>query len=201
VIDIGKAIPSYNAINANAQALARYAALAQEADIVPIVEPEVLMDGDHDIAACERVTIWVLKEVFQQLFYAGVALEGMVLKPNMILPGMKCAKQSSVEEVARASVRVLKDCVPASVAGIAFLSGGQSDEVATAHLSAMNAMGDLPWPLTFSYGRALQHAPQKAWAGKPQNVAAAQRAFAHRALMNSLAATGKWTEADEKGAA
>ncbi|HEY2889733.1 MAG TPA: class I fructose-bisphosphate aldolase [Dongiaceae bacterium] len=201
VIDIGKEVPSYNAINANAQALARYAALAQEADIVPIVEPEVLMDGDHDIAACERVTIWVLKEVFQHLFYAGVALEGMVLKPNMILPGMKCAKQSSVEEVARASVRVLKDCVPASVAGIAFLSGGQSDEVATAHLSAMNAMGDLPWPLTFSYGRALQHAPQKAWAGKPQNVAAAQKAFAHRALMNSLAATGKWTEADEKSAA
>ena len=201
VIDIGKEIPSYNAVNANAQALARYAALAQEAGIVPIVEPEVLMDGDHDIAACERVTTWVLKEVFQQLFYAGVVHEGMVLKPNMILPGMKCARQNSVIEVARATVRVLKDCVPASVAGIAFLSGGQSDEVATAHLSAMNAMGALPWPLTFSYGRALQHAPQKAWAGKPQNVAAAQKAFAHRALMNSLATMGKWTEADEKRAA
>ena len=201
VIDIGKEIPSYNAVNANAQALARYAALAQEAGIVPIVEPEVLMDGDHDIAACERVTTWVLKEVFQQLFYAGVVLEGMVLKPNMILPGMTCARQNSVDEVAHATVRVLKDCVPASVAGIAFLSGGQSDEVATAHLSAMNAMGALPWPLTFSYGRALQHAPQKAWAGKPQNVAAAQKAFAHRALMNSLATMGKWTEADEKRAA
>jgi fructose-bisphosphate aldolase class I len=201
VIDIGKEIPSYNAVNANAQALARYAALAQEAGIVPIVEPEVLMDGDHDIAACERVTTWVLKEVFQQLFYAGVVLEGMVLKPNLILPGMTCARQNSVDEVARATVRVLKDCVPASVAGIAFLSGGQSDEVATAHLSAMNAMGALPWPLTFSYGRALQHAPQKAWAGKPQNVAAAQKAFAHRALMNSLATMGKWTEADEKRAA
>jgi fructose-bisphosphate aldolase class I len=201
VIDIGKEVPSYNAVNANAQALARYAALAQEAGIVPIVEPEVLMDGDHDIAACERVTTWVLKEVFQQLFYAGVVLEGMVLKPNMVLPGMTCARQNSVDEVARATVRVLKDCVPASVAGIAFLSGGQSDEVATAHLSAMNAMGALPWPLTFSYGRALQHAPQKAWAGKPQNVAAAQKAFAHRALMNSLATMGKWTEADEKRAA
>ena len=201
VIDIGKEVPSYNAVNANAQALARYAALAQEAGIVPIVEPEVLMDGDHDIAACERVTTWVLKEVFQQLFYAGVVLEGMVLKPNMILPGMTCARQNSVDEVARATVRVLKDCVPASVAGIAFLSGGQSDEVATAHLSAMNANGALPWPLTFSYGRALQHAPQKAWAGKPQNVAAAQKAFAHRALMNSLATMGKWTEADEKRAA
>jgi fructose-bisphosphate aldolase class I len=200
VIDIGREIPSYNAVNANAQALARYAALAQEANIVPIVEPEVLMDGDHDIAACERVTVWVLKEVFQQLFYAGVVLEGMVLKPNMVLPGMKCAIQNSVEEVARASVRVLKDCVPASVAGIAFLSGGQSDEIATAHLSAMNATGNLPWPLTFSYGRALQHAPQQAWAGKPQNVASAQKAFAHRALMNSLAATGKWTEADERRA-
>jgi fructose-bisphosphate aldolase class I len=198
VIDIGKEIPSYNAINANAQALARYAALAQESGIVPIVEPEVLMDGDHDIAACERVTIWVLKEVFQQLFYAGVVLEGMVLKPNMVLPGMKCSRQNSVDDVASATLRVLKDCVPASVAGIAFLSGGQSDEVATAHLSAMNAMGDLPWPLTFSYGRALQHAPQQAWAGKPQNVASAQKAFAHRALMNSLAATGKWTEAAEK---
>ncbi len=201
VIDIGVGIPSYNCINANAHALARYAALCQENGIVPIVEPEVLMDGDHDIARCEDVTIWTLKEVFQELFYANVALEGMILKPNMILPGMKCAQQNSVDEVAHATVRVLKQCVPSAVPGIAFLSGGQSDEAATAHLSAMNAIGGLPWALTFSYGRALQAAPQKAWSGKAENVAAGQAAFAHRALMNSLAATGKWTPAAEKTAA
>ena len=201
VIDIGPGIPSYNCINANAQALARYAALAQETDIVPIVEPEVLMDGDHDIGRCERVTGWVLKEVFQQLFFAGVALEGMVLKPNMIVAGQKCPKQNSAKEVAERTVKVLKECAPAAVAGIAFLSGGQSDEQATAHLSAINAIGGLPWPVTFSYGRALQHAPQVAWSGKADNVAKAQAAFAHRALMNSLAALGKWTKADEKKAA
>ncbi len=201
VIDIGANMPSYNCINANAQALARYAALAQECNIVPIVEPEVLMDGDHDIVRCEHVTNWVLKEVFQQLFFAGVALEGMVLKPNMIVPGKKCAKQNSAEEVARATVKVLKDCVPPAVPGIAFLSGGQSDEEATAHLSAINAIGNLPWHVTFSYGRALQAAPQAAWSGKAENVGAAQAAFAHRARMNSLAALGKWTKADEKKAA
>jgi fructose-bisphosphate aldolase class I len=201
VIDIGKDIPTYNCINANAHALARYAALAQENGIVPIVEPEVLMDGDHTIERCADVTQWVLKEVFQELFYADVALEGMVLKPNMIIAGKKCAKQNSVEEVAQATVRILKDCVPAAVPGIAFLSGGQSDEDATAHLSAINAIGKLPWHVTFSYGRALQAAPQAAWAGKAENVPAAQAAFAHRALMNSLAATGKWTKADEKKAA
>jgi fructose-bisphosphate aldolase class I len=201
VIDIGAGIPSHNCINANAHALARYAALAQENGIVPIVEPEVLMDGDHDIAACERVTTWVLKEVFQQLFFAGVALDGMILKPNMIVPGKKCGKQNSAEEVAAATVRVLKDCVPSSVPGIAFLSGGQSDEEATANLSAINKIGGLPWHVTFSYGRALQHAPQMAWAGKADNVGKAQAAFAHRALMNSLAALGKWTPADEKKSA
>ena len=201
VIDIGPKIPTYNCINANAQALARYAALAQENGIVPIVEPEVLMDGDHDIARCADVTTWVLKEVFQELFYADVALEGMILKPNMIVPGKKCAKQNSVQEVAEATVKVLKECVPSAVPGIAFLSGGQSDEDATAHLSAINAIGSLPWPVTFSYGRALQHAPQVAWSGKTDNVAKAQAAFAHRALMNSLAALGKWTKADEKKAA
>jgi fructose-bisphosphate aldolase class I len=201
VIDISPKIPTHNCINANAQALARYAALAQENGIVPIVEPEVLMDGDHDIARCAEVTTWTLKEVFQQLFYAGVALEGMILKPNMIVPGMKCAKQNSAQEVAEATVKVLKECVPSAVPGIAFLSGGQSDEDATAHLSAINAIGGLPWPVTFSYGRALQHAPQVAWSGKPDNVAKAQAAFAHRALMNSLAALGKWTKADEKKAA
>jgi fructose-bisphosphate aldolase class I len=201
VIDISPKIPTYNCINANAQALARYAALAQENGLVPIVEPEVLMDGDHDIARCAEVTTWTLKEVFQELFYAGVALEGMVLKPNMIVPGMKCAKQNSAREVAEATVKVLKECVPSAVPGIAFLSGGQSDEDATAHLSAVNAIGGLPWPVTFSYGRALQHAPQVAWSGKPDNVAKAQAAFAHRALMNSLAALGKWNPTQEKSAA
>jgi fructose-bisphosphate aldolase class I len=201
VIDIGPAIPSHNCINANAQALARYAALAQENGIVPIVEPEVLMDGDHDIQRCEKVTGWVLQEVFSQLYYAGVKLEGMILKPNMIVPGKKAPKQNSVEEVAERTIKVLKRCVPGAVPGIAFLSGGQSDEEATAHLSAMNAIGGLPWALTFSYGRALQAAPQAAWSGKPENVAKAQAAFAHRALMNSLAATGKWNKADEKKAA
>jgi len=193
--------PSWNAINANAHALARYAALCQENGIVPIVEPEVLMDYDNDIDACAAVTEWVLKEVFQELYYAQVKLEGIVLKPNMIVSGMKCAKQAGVEEVADKTVMVLKRCVPSAVPGIAFLSGGQSDEMATAHLSAMNARNTLPWALTFSYGRALQAAPQKAWSGKAENVAAAQRAFAHRARMNSLAATGLWTPTEEKKAA
>jgi fructose-bisphosphate aldolase class I len=194
-------MPSYNCISANAQAMARYAALAQENGIVPIVEPEVLMDGDHDITRCENITGWVHQEFFNQLYYAGVKLEGIVLKPNMIVPGKKCPRQASVEEVAEATVCELKRHVPPAVPGIAFLSGGQSDEEATAHLSAINAIGGLPWPVTFSYGRALQHAPQVAWGGKPENVAKAQAAFAHRALMNSLAATGKWTKADEKKAA
>ena len=201
VIDIGAGMPSYNCINANAHALARYAALAQENGIVPIVEPEVLMDGDHDIARCEHVTTWVLKEVFQQLFFAGVALEGMILKPNMIVPGKKCAKQNSREDVARATVKVLKDCVPSAVPGIAFLSGGQSDQEATAHLDAINKIGNLPWAVTFSYGRALQAAPQAAWSGKTDTVGKGQAAFAHRALMNSLAALGKWSKTDESKAA
>ena len=201
VIDIADGIPTYNCINANAQALARYAALAQENGIVPIVEPEVLMDGDHTIERCEKVTGWVLQEVFGQLFFAGVRPEGMILKPNMIVPGKKCARQNSVAEVAERTVKLLKRHVPGAVPGVAFLSGGQSDEEATAHLSAMNAIGGLPWALTFSYGRALQAAPQAAWAGKAENVAKAQAAFAHRAAMNSLAATGKWTKADEKKAA
>ena len=162
--------PSYNCVNANGQALARYAALCQENDIVPIVEPEVLMDGDNDIDTCFRVTEWVLKETFQQLYYAKVELEGMVLKPNMAISGKKCPAQASVEEVAEKTVKLLKQCVPSAVPGIAFLSGGQSDEEATAHLNAMNAIGGLPWALTFSYGRALQAAPQKAWSGKEQYV-------------------------------
>jgi fructose-bisphosphate aldolase class I len=200
VIDIGAGIPSYNGILANAQALARYAALAQENGIVPIVEPEVLMDGDHDIQRCEDVTSWVLSEVFEQLFVAEVALEGMILKPNMIVSGMKCSKQADVQEVAERTVRLLKQRVPAAVPGIAFLSGGQSDLDATAHLDAMNRIGGLPWALTFSYGRALQHAPQVAWAGKAENGAKAQATFAHRARMNGLAALGKWNQAQEKAA-
>jgi fructose-bisphosphate aldolase class I len=202
VIDIADGIPSYTCINANAHALARYAALCQENGIVPIVEPEVLMDGGHDIDACERVTEFVLKEVYQQLYYAKVQLEGTILKPNMVIAGKKSAKQASVAEVAERTVKLLKACVPPAVPGIAFLSGGQSDEDATAHLNAMNAgHPDLPWALTFSYGRALQAAPQKAWGGKADNVAKAQAAFAHRAKMNGLAATGKWNPDLEKKAA
>jgi fructose-bisphosphate aldolase class I len=192
--------PSYNCINANAHALARYAALCQENGIVPIVEPEVLMDGDNDIDTCAKVTEWVLKETFAQLYYANVALEGMVLKPNMVISGMKCPKQASVDEVAERTVEILKRCVPSAVPGIAFLSGGQSDEQATAHLNAMNAKFELPWALTFSYGRALQAAPQKAWSGKADNVPAAQKAFTHRAKMNGLAAVGKWSAQLEKAA-
>ncbi len=201
VIDIGAGIPSYNAIMTNAHALGRYAALCQDEGIVPIVEPEVLMEGDHDIDRCVAITEWVLKTVFEQLYYQRVALEGMVLKPNMAVPGKKSGKRPSVEEVAEKTLRVLKACVPASVPGIAFLSGGQSDEEATAHLDAMNRMGPLPWRLTFSYGRALQAAPQKAWSGKSENVAAAQRAFAHRAKMNSLATLGQWKADLERKAA
>src|SRR6266705_4663970 len=166
VIDIGAGIPGYDCINANAHALARYAALCTEEGIVPIVEPEVLMDGDHDIDRCYTVTEWVLKTVYEELYYARVPLEGIVLKPNMVVPGKKCPKRASVEEVADKTIRVLRACVPAAVPGIAFLSGGQSDEEATAHLDAMNKVGGLSWRLTFSYGRALQAAPQKAWAGK-----------------------------------
>jgi fructose-bisphosphate aldolase, class I len=194
VIDIsGSDVPSMTAIHVNAHALARYAALCQAAQIVPIVEPEVLMDGDHDIERCYAVTQRVLNKTFQELRIQRVALEGMILKPNMVVPGKKNARQASVEEVARQTIRLLKECVPAAVPGIAFLSGGQSDQDATAHLDAMNRIGGLPWPLTFSYGRALQAAPQKAWAGKAENVAAGQRAFDHRAQMNSLASKGEWT--------
>jgi fructose-bisphosphate aldolase class I len=200
VYDIGPRIPSYAAVNANAQALARYAALCVEGGLVPIVEPEVLMDGAHDIDACEAATEWVLKEVYQQLYYARVPLEKTVLKPNMVIAGKKCPRQASRQEVAERTVKVLKRCVPPAVPGIAFLSGGQSDEDATAHLSLMNQLGPLPWKLSFSYGRALQAAALKAWSGKSENVAAGQRAFAHRARMNGAATLGKWTEQLEKAA-
>jgi fructose-bisphosphate aldolase class I len=208
VIDIsgrgtgGRDIPTMTAIHVNAHALARYAALCQAAQIVPIVEPEVLMDGAHDIDRCYEVTERVLNKTFQELRIQRVALEGMILKPNMVVSGKKSAKQASVAEVAEKTIRLLKACVPAAVPGIAFLSGGQSDEDATAHLNAMNRIGGLPWRLTFSYGRALQAAPQKAWSGKAENVAAGQRAFIHRARMNSLASQGEWkAELEQKKAA
>jgi fructose-bisphosphate aldolase class I len=201
VIDIGPSIPSFNCVNANAHALARYAALCQEEDLVPIVEPEVLMDGDHTIDRCHEVTEWVLKSVYRELYYADVQLEGTVLKPNMVVPGKKSGVRAPVTEVAEKTLRVLKACVPPAVPGIAFLSGGQSDVEATAHLDAMNKIGGVPWKLTFSYGRALQAAPQKAWSGKAENVGAAQAAFSHRAAMNGLATLGKWSADREKQAA
>jgi fructose-bisphosphate aldolase class I len=204
VIDIGPNLPTQNGIHANAHALARYAALCQEANIVPIVEPEVLMDGKiaaHDIDTCYNVTERVLKAVFEELSLANVKLSGTILKPNMVIAGEKSPRQTPPREVAEKTVKLLKACVPTGVAGIAFLSGGQSDEKATEHLSLMNATGKLPWPLTFSYGRALQAAAIKAWGGKPEGVAAGQRAFLHRARMNSLAAAGKWSAALEKEAA
>jgi fructose-bisphosphate aldolase class I len=201
VIDIGKGIPTYTCIRTNAHALARYAALCQVNQIVPIVEPEVLMDGDHDIDRCYEVTELMLKIQFEELYFQRVKLEGMLLKPNMAVPGKGGKQRVSVQEVAEKTVKLLKACVPGAVPGIAFLSGGQSDEEATANLDAMNKIGNLPWPLTFSYGRALQAAPQKAWAGKAENVAAGQRAFSHRAKMNSLAALGQWKADLEKKAA
>jgi fructose-bisphosphate aldolase class I len=202
VIAISDDLPTWGAVKQNAQALARYAALCQEAGIVPIVEPEVLMDGqpgNHSIDRCYDVTEWVLKTVFAELYDARVRLEGMVLKPNMVIDG-KAARKASREEVAEKTLRVLKATVPPAVAGIAFLSGGQSDEEATAHLSIINATGALPWKLTYSYGRALQAAALKAWGGKAENVAAGQRAFTHRAKMNGLAANGAWKQELEKAA-
>ena len=211
VITIADGLPSWNCVNANVHALARYAALCQEAGIVPIVEPEVLMDGSHsshDIDRCAMVTEWTLNTVFEELYIAGVQLEGMILKPNMVIAGQTCPKQPSPQQVAERTVEVLKRTVPSAVPGIAFLSGGQSDEAATEHLHLMNAIGlaggehknGLPWALTFSYGRALQAAALKAWAGKSENVAAGQRAFLHRAKMNGLAASGKWAKSHEKAA-
>ncbi len=201
VIDIGSGIPSRYAIDANAEALARYAALCQEANIVPIVEPEVLMDGAHTIERCEEVTNTVLDRVFSHLFAARVVLEGMVLKPNMVVSGKKCPQQASAEHVAEATVRTLKRQVPAAVPGIAFLSGGQSPTAATLHLSLMNAAGSLPWALTFSYGRALQEDSLNAWAGKPDRFGAGQKAFALRAKLNSLAAGGTYKSSMETSAA
>ena len=197
VIDIGADIPSTTSIAANAHALARYAAICQEAGLVPLVEPEVLMDGDHTIERCEQVTEWTLNAVFDALYINRVSLEGAVLKPSMVISGKKCVRQAGVQEVAERTVCILKRTVPAAIAGIAFLSGGQSDEVATAHLDAMNKLGNNPWPLSYSYGRALQQPTLKAWRGQAANVPAAQAALAHRGRMNSLASQGKYSAALE----
>jgi len=201
VITIGEGIPSGFCLEANAHALARYAALCQEADIVPIVEPEVLMDGNHDLERCEEVTGQALRLVFSALERHRVILEGMVLKPNMVISGDECPEQAGVAEVAGATVRCLRRFVPAAVPGIAFLSGGQSEEEASAHLNAMNAMGGQPWELSFSYGRALQASALRAWGGKEANFAAGQRAFAHRARMNHLARSGNYRPELESEAA
>jgi len=197
VITIGDGIPSPACIQANAEALGRFAALSQEAGLVPIVEPEVLMDGDHTIERCDRVTRDTLAVVFDAQRRHRVQLDGILLKPNMVLSGGDCPTQAGVEEVARATVAALLDTVPASVPGIVFLSGGQSDEAATAHLNAMNRLGGVPWQLSFSYGRALQAPALKAWKGESANAPAAQRAFLHRARLNGAARSGSWTEAME----
>jgi fructose-bisphosphate aldolase class I len=201
VIDIGEGIPTSFAIQANAHALARYAALCQENDIVPIVEPEVLMDGGHSIERCEDVTSTVLQTVFNQLSEHRVMLEGIVLKPNMIISGKKASNRAGPEQVAEATLRVLKRHVPPAVPGIAFLSGGQSSAEATLHLSLMNKSGPLPWSLTFSYGRALQDDALKAWGGQAANFIAGQKQMAKRAKLNSLATTGAYASAMESQAA
>jgi fructose-bisphosphate aldolase, class I len=198
VITIGEGIPTPGCIAANAEALARFAASSQEAGLVPIVEPEVLMDGDHGIERCDQATRDTLAEVFAALRRHRVRFDGMLLKPNMVLSGSDSTTQAGVEQVAKATVAALLDCVPASVPGIVFLSGGQSDEAATAHLNAMNRLGGVPWELSFSYGRALQAPALKAWKGEAANVAAAQQAYHHRARLNGAARSGSWTEAMEK---
>jgi fructose-bisphosphate aldolase class I len=197
VISIAEGLPTAFGIEANAHALARYAALCQEADLVPIVEPEVLMDGNNTIARCEAVTTAVLEAVFDALYRHRVMLEGMLLKPNMVIAGLKCPVQSPVDEVARATVRTLLRTVPAAVPGIVFLSGGQSPELATAHLNAMNRLGPAPWELSFSYGRALQQPALQAWAGDARQVPAAQALYLKRARLNSAARSGDYTCAME----
>jgi fructose-bisphosphate aldolase class I len=197
VIAIGEQVPTPGCIRANAEALARFAASSQQAGLVPIVEPEVLMDGDHTIERCDRATRDTLAEVFAALRRHRVRFDGMLLKPNMVLSGSDCPTQAGVEQVAEATVACLRDNVPASVPGIVFLSGGQTDEAATAHLNAMNRLGGAPWQLSFSYGRALQAPALKAWKGEAANGPAAQRAFLHRARLNGAARSGGWTEAME----
>jgi fructose-bisphosphate aldolase, class I len=197
VIRIGEDRPTHGCIEANSHALARYAALCQEAGIVPIVEPEVLMDGDHSIERSEEVTAAVLRAVFAQLGEQRVLLEGIVLKPNMLLSGYDCPEQAGVAEVAERTLACFRRVVPAAVPGIAFLSGGQSDERAAAHLSAMNAIAGAPWELTFSYGRALVGAPLGVWSGDDTKVAEAQAVFLHRARCNAAARRGEYAESME----
>ncbi|MCH7805986.1 MAG: fructose-bisphosphate aldolase class I [Proteobacteria bacterium] len=201
VITIGKDIPSLGCISANTHALARYAALCQEVGLVPIVEPEVLMDGDHTIDRCFEVTEVTLHALYDALAAQRVVLEGTILKPNMVLSGSECATQAGPEEVAERTVQCLKRTVPSAVPGIVFLSGGQSDIDATAHLGVINRNYDAPWRLSYSYGRALQAAPLKVWGGDNANIPAAQAAFAHRARMNGLATSGKWQPSLENEAA
>jgi fructose-bisphosphate aldolase class I len=201
VIAIGEKIPTRTCIASNAEGLARYAALCQEADLVPIVEPEVLMDGAHTIERHFNVTERTLETVFHALYEHRVVLQGMLLKPNMVLSGKECPQQASVQEVAEATVRCMKRVVPAAVPGLVFLSGGQTDLQATEHLNAMNQLAELPWQLSFSYGRALQAPVLKAWKGDSANVAAAQQALHHRALCNSKARFGKYTEEMESAKA
>lgn len=199
VINIGNHRPSRLAVDINAHGLARYAALCQDAGLVPIVEPEILMNGSHDIDACERVSQWVLERVFSELIFQRIFLEGMILKPSMVTAGDTCPDQAGIESVADATVRVFRRVVPAAVPGIAFLSGGQSSELATAHLNAMNQKGPHPWELSFSYGRALQEQPLTAWGGKVENVAAAQAALLKRARCNGAARAGGYSPGMEKG--
>jgi fructose-bisphosphate aldolase class I len=198
VITIGPGIPTGSNINANAHALAHYAALSQEAGMVPIVEPEVLMDGDNDIERCEEATLATLIGVFHELCEYNVAFEGMLLKPNMVIAGKKSPKQATVGQVAEATLRTLRRTVPAAVPGMVFLSGGQSPELATEHLNAMNAMGPQPWEISFSFGRALQEHSLKAWKGSPANVAPAQKLFLHRAKCNGAARYGQYSDRMEK---
>ena len=192
VINISNDSPSKNCIRLNAHALARYAALCQQAKIVPIVEPEVLMDGTHDIDRCYDVTSEVIQELFIELINQNVALNGIVLKPNMVISGMDAANRADIPTVASATVKCLSENVPGEVPGIAFLSGGQTSEEATAHLSSMNELGPHPWQLTFSYGRALQAEPLKVWSGEADNIPAAQESFIKRSRLNSLARTGNY---------
>ena len=189
--------PTRGAMKANNHALARYAALCQEANIVPIVEPEILMGGAHNVDRCHEVTEKALNSLFTELYEQGVKLEGIILKPNMVVAGKKCSKQPSVQEVAERTIKVLKDTVPAAVPGIAFLSGGQDNEIATENLDMMNKIGNFPWGMTYSYGRALQQSALQAWQGKVENYDAAQKAFYHRAHMNGLASMGEWSQSLE----
>mgnify|MGYP000742222937 FL=1 len=192
VIKIGNGIPTQECIDANMKALADYAKIVQNNNMVPMVEPEVLMDGDHSVQSCFEATAKCLKTLFSMLNANDVSLKGTILKPNMVVSGTEAPIQASVSEVAELTLKVLKENVPSDLAGIAFLSGGQSDLLATEHLDAMNKLGKLPWPLSFSYGRALQQPALKAWMGQSDNKEAAQKAFSHRALMNKLASKGEW---------